>query len=91
MGTRQDVLILGSGPVTETYEFFEAAEEDDTRAMCEELGDLLLQVVLHAQIALELGKVLLRLGRVSDAAAADTAFVLSRIRQVTAHQHIGRC
>jgi tetrapyrrole methylase family protein / MazG family protein len=35
----------------ETYEFFEAAEENDPRKMREELGDLLLQVVLHAQIA----------------------------------------
>jgi tetrapyrrole methylase family protein / MazG family protein len=35
----------------ETYEFFEAVENNDVHAMREELGDLLLQVVLHAQIA----------------------------------------
>jgi tetrapyrrole methylase family protein/MazG family protein len=35
----------------ETYEFFEAVDENDPHKMCEELGDLLLQVVLHAQIA----------------------------------------
>lgn len=37
----------------ETYEFFEAVEENDDRKMREELGDLLLQVVLHAQMASE--------------------------------------
>ena len=39
----------------ETYEFFEAVEEDDDGKMREELGDLLLQVVLHAQMASERG------------------------------------
>jgi tetrapyrrole methylase family protein / MazG family protein len=37
----------------ETYEFFEAAENNDAAGMREELGDLLLQVVLHAQMAQE--------------------------------------
>jgi tetrapyrrole methylase family protein/MazG family protein len=35
----------------EAYEFFEAVDENNNRKMTEELGDLLLQVVLHAQIA----------------------------------------
>jgi len=35
----------------ESYEFIEAVEENDTDKMREELGDLLLQVVLHSQIA----------------------------------------
>jgi tetrapyrrole methylase family protein/MazG family protein len=35
----------------ESYEFFEAVDENKPHKMCEELGDLLLQVVLHAQIA----------------------------------------
>jgi tetrapyrrole methylase family protein/MazG family protein len=39
----------------ETYEFFEAVEENDDAKMREELGDLLLQVVLHAQMAGEEG------------------------------------
>lgn len=39
----------------ETYEFFEAVENQDVHAMREELGDLLLQVVLHAQIAQDEG------------------------------------
>jgi tetrapyrrole methylase family protein/MazG family protein len=40
----------------ESYEFFEAIEENDTAKMREELGDLLLQVVLHAQIAQDDGR-----------------------------------
>lgn len=37
----------------ETYEFLEAAESGDDHHMKEELGDLLLQVVFHSQIATE--------------------------------------
>ena len=44
---------LQSSLLDETYEFFEAAEDNDDQKMCEELGDLLLQVVLHARIAAE--------------------------------------
>ncbi len=39
----------------ETYEFFEAVEEESVEGMREELGDLLLQVVLHARMAQEAG------------------------------------
>jgi tetrapyrrole methylase family protein/MazG family protein len=39
----------------ETYEFFEAVEENSVEGMREELGDILLQVVLHAQMAKEAG------------------------------------
>ncbi|MGC9394556.1 MAG: nucleoside triphosphate pyrophosphohydrolase [Anaerolineae bacterium] len=35
----------------ETYEVLEALDREDDDALCEELGDLLLQVVMHAQIA----------------------------------------
>lgn len=35
----------------ETYELLEAIDTDDNAAICEELGDVLLQVVLDAQIA----------------------------------------
>lgn len=37
----------------EVYEFFDAVEENDQYLMKEELGDILLQVVFHAQIAKE--------------------------------------
>jgi tetrapyrrole methylase family protein/MazG family protein len=37
----------------ETHEVLEALDSDDTAALKEELGDLLLQILLHTQIALE--------------------------------------
>jgi tetrapyrrole methylase family protein/MazG family protein len=37
----------------ETYEVLAALDDDDPVALCEELGDLLLQIALHAQIAIE--------------------------------------
>jgi tetrapyrrole methylase family protein/MazG family protein len=40
----------------EAYEFFEAVDENDNHKMREELGDLLLQVVLHSQIAQDEGR-----------------------------------
>ncbi len=40
----------------ETYELIEAIEKKDYKAIKEELGDLLLQIVLHSQIAKEDGK-----------------------------------
>jgi tetrapyrrole methylase family protein/MazG family protein len=39
----------------ETYEVYDALEQGATPALAEELGDLLLQVVLHAQLAAEAG------------------------------------
>ena len=39
----------------EAYELIEAIEEDDIDGIIEELGDLLLQIVLHAQIGQEEG------------------------------------
>jgi tetrapyrrole methylase family protein/MazG family protein len=40
----------------ESYETLAALDADDTEALREELGDLLLQIVLHAQIAVEAGE-----------------------------------
>lgn len=39
--------------IEECYELVEAIEKDDMKLMQEELGDVLLQVVMHAQIAKE--------------------------------------
>jgi len=47
---------LRSNLLEETYEVLEAIDRKDAEALREELGDLLLQVVLHAQIALEEGE-----------------------------------
>ena len=40
----------------ECYEVLEALDSGDPGKLCDELGDLLLQVVLHAQIATEAGE-----------------------------------
>lgn len=39
----------------EAYEVLDALEQEDMHKFCEELGDLLLQIVFHAQIARENG------------------------------------
>ncbi|TCS94289.1 nucleoside triphosphate pyrophosphohydrolase [Hazenella coriacea] len=41
--------------IEETYEFLEAVADQDVEAMADELGDVLLQVMLHSQIASEEG------------------------------------
>ncbi len=40
----------------ECYEVLEALDEGDSGKLCDELGDLLLQIVLHTQIATEAGE-----------------------------------
>lgn len=42
--------------IEEAYEVLEAIEKGDDAELCAELGDLLLQIVLHAQLADEHGK-----------------------------------
>lgn len=41
--------------IEETYEVIEAINKDDKELLCEELGDLLMQVVFHAQMEAEAG------------------------------------
>ena len=42
--------------IEETYEVVDAIEGGDDRELCDELGDLLFQVVFHAQLGTERGK-----------------------------------
>lgn len=51
----QDHQSLRWHAVEEVYELLDAIENDDDLEMAEELGDLLLQVVFHAQLARERG------------------------------------
>jgi tetrapyrrole methylase family protein/MazG family protein len=46
--------------IEETYEVLETIDDDDPVAMCEELGDVLLQIMLHAQIEEEEGTFTIR-------------------------------
>ncbi len=52
----QTHLSLRNNLLEEAYETLEAIDNMDTAAMREEFGDLLLQIVLHAQIAAESGE-----------------------------------
>lgn len=77
--------------IEEAYELLEAIESDNTEDMVEELGDLLLQIIMHAQIASETNrfdfdqvaekiaeKLIRRHPHVfADANAADSAEVLA--------------
>jgi uncharacterized protein YabN with tetrapyrrole methylase and pyrophosphatase domain len=51
----QDHLSLRRHAVEEVYELIDAIEAKDDHEMAEELGDLLLQVVFHCQMARERG------------------------------------
>src|SRR5579872_6357370 len=51
----QDHMALRRHAVEEVYELIDAIETGDDHEMAEELGDLLLQVVFHCQLARERG------------------------------------
>jgi tetrapyrrole methylase family protein/MazG family protein len=53
---KQSHASLRESLLEECYEVLEALDEGDSRRLSVELGDLLMQVVLHAQIASEAGK-----------------------------------
>lgn len=63
--------------VEETFEVVEAIEAGGVDALCDELGDLLLQIVFHAQIATETGKF----------GVADVVNALSN-KMVRRHPHV---
>ncbi len=46
---------LRPGLLQETYEVLAALDDEDSDKLCEELGDLLMQIAMHAQIATEEG------------------------------------
>lgn len=42
--------------IEETYEVLEAIQQEDSELLCEELGDLLMQIVFHARMSEETGE-----------------------------------
>ncbi len=52
----QTHLSLRKYLIEEAYEVLQAIDDEDPDALCEELGDLLLQVLLHSQIAVDEGE-----------------------------------
>ncbi|MDE2573045.1 MAG: nucleoside triphosphate pyrophosphohydrolase [bacterium] len=63
--------------IEETYEVVDAVEGEDDHSLVEELGDLLLQIVFHAQLATERGKF----------SVADVIDALSN-KMVRRHPHV---
>ena len=53
---KQTHMSLREYLVEECYEVLETLDEGDSGKLCQELGDLLMHVVLHAQIAAEAGE-----------------------------------
>jgi tetrapyrrole methylase family protein/MazG family protein len=53
---KQTHLSLREFLLQESYEVLEALDEEDAKKLSQELGDLLLQIVLHAEIASENGE-----------------------------------
>src|SRR5438552_15593141 len=51
----QDFATIAPYTIEEAYEVADAIARDDLGDLCEELGDLLLQVVFHARMAEEQG------------------------------------
>ena len=51
----QDFRSIAAYTIEEAYEVADAIEQGDMPALCDELGDLLLQVVFHARMAEEAG------------------------------------
>lgn len=52
---KQTHVSLRQGMIEESYEVVEAIDREDTVNLCEELGDVLLQVVFHAALEQEAG------------------------------------
>jgi tetrapyrrole methylase family protein/MazG family protein len=53
---KQTHASLRENLLSECYEGLQALDEGDSRQLCDELGDLLMQIVFHAQIAEEAGE-----------------------------------
>ena len=74
---KQDFASIAPYTIEEAYEVVDAIEREDPIDLCDELGDLLLQVVFHAQMASERG-----LFDFGDVVAAITTKMVRR------HPHI---
>lgn len=53
---KQTHTSLKKGMLEEAYEVMDAIDNEDYENLCEELGDVLLQIIFHAEIAAENGK-----------------------------------
>lgn len=74
---RQTSASIAPYTIEEAYEVVDAIEREDANDLCDELGDLLLQVVYHARIAEEAGRFAF-----ADAARANVEKMVRR------HPHV---
>ena len=74
---KQDFASIAPYTIEEAYEVADAIERGDRADLCDELGDLLLQVVFHARIAEEEGSFTL----------ADVARSISD-KMINCHPHV---
>ena len=74
---KQDFTSIASYTIEEAYEVADAIESGDRVALCDELGDLLLQVIFYARIAEEEGSFTL----------ADVARSISN-KMINRHPHV---
>lgn len=101
---RQTFRTILPHTLEEAYEVAEAIEQDDMPGLCDELGDLLLQVVFHARMAEEQGhfdffhvvraicdKLIRRHPHIfEDANLADAGAVRANWEQIKASERAGR-
>jgi len=80
---KQDHRSLVPYLLEEAYEVIDAINDGGDEALCEELGDLLFQIVFHARIAEEAGRF-----DFDDIAAAIDAKLIRRHPHVFGDQHI---
>jgi len=73
----QDHRSLRPYVVEEAYELVAAIDADDPRALVDELGDVLLQVLLHSQIEAEAGR-----------ASIDDVLAVLHAKLVRRHPHV---
>ncbi len=96
----QDHVSLRPYMLEEAYEAVAAIDSGEPAALCDELGDVLLQVVLHAQIASESGeftitdviegltaKLIRRHPHVFGDASADLPDILRRWNDIKSQEH----
>jgi len=100
----QDHRSLRPYLIEESYEVLQAIDNEDMDELCEELGDVLLQVVFHAQVGMEKGEFDIRevLQTVSekmvrrhphvfgDVNVHSVQAVLSRWQQIKAQEKLGK-
>jgi XTP/dITP diphosphohydrolase len=80
--------------VEECYELYQAVEDADRPALCEELGDVLLQVLFHARVAAEGGVAPFPPGTGADAGVESEPFGIDEVagglvrKLVDRHPHV---